>query len=377
MKKAMIFFLVTVLFGTAGFSFIIKSLETPTLDTVAVNDAVMTALLSDDRAEAMNLVSQRLHIEHEKMDKATRGRDTLLLLFSIAYVFFIAAAGLILYTYCQRSVLAPFRKLRSFARNVAMGDLDIPLEMDRQGSFGAFTESFDLMRGELKKARDSEYAANRSKKELVALLSHDIKTPVASIKAATELMLVTATDEKERVQLERIESKAEQINTLITNMFLATLEELQTLSVTVTEVQSTMIPRLIGIADPKGLVNPYSIPSCVVLTDVVRLQQIFDNVFGNSYKYAGTDITIHSAFDGPFLVIIVEDYGPGVSDDELSLLTGKFFRGKNATEKGGYGLGLYISKSLLDDMSGDLSCENRAPGFAVKLRLRLAGFENK
>ena len=374
MKKALIFFLVIVLLGTAGFLLIIRGLETPTLDTVAVNDAVMTALLSDDRTEALNLVNQQLQIEYENMSAATRSRDTLLRFFSIAYVLLIAAAGAIFYAYCQRSVLAPFRKLRSFARNVAMGDLDVPLEMDKQGSFGAFTESFDLMREELKKARESEHAANRSKKELVALLSHDIKTPVASIKAATELMLVTATDEKERAQLERIESKAEQINTLITDMFHATLEELQALSVTVTEVQSTVIPRLIEIADQKGLVGPFSIPSCVVLTDIVRLQQIFDNVIGNSYKYAGTDITIHADFDGPFLVIVVEDHGSGASDDELSLLTNKFFRGKNATDKSGYGLGLHISKALLEDMSGELSCENRAPGFAVRIRLRLAGF---
>ena len=376
MKKAMIFLFAAVLLGSAGFLLIINGLDTLTLDTVAVNDAVMTALSSADRDEALNHVSRQLQAEYERMSAATRNRDALLRLFSIAYVFSIAAAGAVFYAYCQRSILAPFRKLRSFARNVAMGDLDVPLEMDRQGSFGAFTESFDLMREGLKKARESEYAANRSKKELVALLSHDIKTPVASIKAATELMLVTAAGEKERAQLERIESKAEQINTLITNMFHATLEELQALSVTVAEVQSTMIPGLISISDPKGLARPFNIPSCVVLADAVRLQQIFDNVIGNSYKYAGTGITIRSGFDGPFLSIAIEDHGPGAPDDELPLLSNKFFRGKNAVDKSGYGLGLHISKTLLEDMSGDLSCENRAPGFAVRIRLRLAGFES-
>ena len=77
--------------------------------------------------------------------------------------------------YCSR--LTPFRKLRRFARDVAAGNLDIPLEMDSYGSFGAFTESFGLMREELKKARENERAADQSKKELVASLSHDINTP--------------------------------------------------------------------------------------------------------------------------------------------------------------------------------------------------------
>jgi len=373
MKKAVFIFLAAVLLGLAGSFIIIGSFGAPALDTVAVNDAIMTAMLSDDHDEAISAVNRLLQLEYEKVDAAARGRNTALRLFLCVYTGVVAVAGVLLYNYCQRNVLAPFRKLRMFARNVAMGNLDVPLEMDRQGSFGAFTESFDLMREELKKARENERAADRSKKELVASLSHDIKTPVASIKATTELMLVSATDEKERAQLERIESKAEQINTLITDMFHATLEELQALSVTVAEVHSTALPRLIENADHKGFVSPFDIPNCIVLADTVRLQQVFDNVIGNSYKYAGTDISVQADFDGPFLVIIIEDRGPGSPEDELPLLTNKFYRGNNAAEKSGYGLGLHISKTLLEDMSGDLKCENRPHGFAVTIRLRLAG----
>ena len=372
MKKAVLLFLIAVLLGFAGIFFIIAGTVAPGPDTVAINDAAMTALESDDRAEALRLINQQLEREYDRLNVAAEKRTAVLRVCLLVYTALVAAAGLLFYNYCQRNILAPFRKLRQFARNVAVGDLDVPLEMDRHGQFGAFTESFDLMREELKKARENEYAADRSKKELVASLSHDIKTPVASIKAATELMLVTARDDKERAQLERIEAKAEQINTLITNMFHATLEELQALSVTISEVHSTQIPRLIENADHKGSVRPFDIPSCIVLTDLVRLQQIFDNVIGNSYKYAGTDIDVHSGFDGPFLVITVEDYGNGAPDGELPLLTTKFYRGVNANEKSGYGLGLYISKVLLEDMSGDISCENRRGGFAVCIRLRLA-----
>lgn len=90
-------------------------------------------------------------------------------------------AGYFFYIQCK--IIKPFRKLKRFAERIAKGNLDIPLEMDRHNLFGAFTESFDIMRSELKKARIAEARANTSKKELVAKLSHDIKTPVASIKA--------------------------------------------------------------------------------------------------------------------------------------------------------------------------------------------------
>lgn len=85
--------------------------------------------------------------------------------------------GLIYYFYIR-----PFRKLQKFAENIAKGNLDAPLSIYNRDYFGAFTESFDLMREELKIARESEYKANVSKKELVAELSHDIKTPIATIK---------------------------------------------------------------------------------------------------------------------------------------------------------------------------------------------------
>ncbi|HBU12385.1 MAG TPA: sensor histidine kinase [Clostridiales bacterium] len=327
---------------------------------------------SGDPNEATTRLTQTIVDEMKNTDAARQSRDGRLRIFLLLYIGLLAAAGIGLHLYCEKRILAPFRKLQGFARDIAAGNLDLPLAMDRQGIFGAFTESFDLMREELKSARENERSADRSKKELVASLSHDIKTPVASIKAAVEFMLVTQRGEKDKRQLLRIGEKAEQINTLITNMFHATLEDLQELGVSVAEVESTVIPRLIRSADYRGLIRPFEIQSCIVLADAVRLQQIFDNIIGNAYKYAGTELEVHSVIDGQDLIIEVMDFGPGVPDDELPLVPVKFYRGKNAAEQSGYGLGLYIAGSLLSRMSGGIHCENRADGFSVILSLRLA-----
>jgi signal transduction histidine kinase len=105
----------------------------------------------------------------------------------------------------------------------------------------------------------------------------------------------------------------------------------------------------------------------------VRLQQVLDNIIGNSYKYANTEIEINARFENQYLVIDISDTGSGVPDDELPLLLNKFYRGKNAGDKSGYGLGLHISRFLLEQMSGEFRCENRpGGGFAVILMLRLA-----
>ena len=141
------------------------------------------------------------------------------------------------FLYMRRTVIKPFHKLKGFAERVADGNLDIPLEMDRQNLFGAFTESFDIMRSELKRARIAEAKANESKKELVAKLSHDIKTPVASIKAASEVGAALSSEEKDRKNYEQIIQKTDQINTLVTNLFSATLEELNELTVTPSDLK--------------------------------------------------------------------------------------------------------------------------------------------
>jgi signal transduction histidine kinase len=67
------------------------------------------------------------------------------------------------------------------------------------------------------------------------------------------------------------------------------------------------------------------------------------------------------------------DFGAGVPEEELPLLFNKFFRGKTGGAKSGYGLGLYISKYLMEQMSGEIRCNNRPGGFSIRLMFRLAG----
>ncbi len=269
------------------------------------------------------------------------------------------------------SVFKPFKELKSFAAHIARGSLDIPLKVRPGNPFGAFTESFDIMREELAAARESEHAANRSKKELVASLSHDVKTPVASIKAISELMLLQANDEKTIKQLNMIYSKAEQINLLVTDMFHATLEEIQQLKVEPAEHLSNIIEEMIANVDYYDRIRSGPIPPCAILADASRLQQVFDNIVSNAYKYAGTDITISSRIRDGFLEIDIDDYGKGVASDDIPLLTGKFYRGTNAEGISGTGLGLYISHTFMQRMQGDLAYGNRDDGFTVTLKLKL------
>ncbi len=271
--------------------------------------------------------------------------------------------------YLQRVVIKPFEKMKRFAARIAGGNLDIPLEMERQNLFGAFTESFDLMRSELKKARMAEARANASKKELVAKLSHDIKTPVASIKAASEVGAALSPDEKSRENYRQIIQKADQINTLVTNLFSATLEELQELAVTPSDLKSEELRALLENADYLHRAETPTVPDCLLFADKLRLQQVFDNLFANSYKYANSKIELAVWMEEKFLAVSLEDHGGGVDTSELPLLKEKFRRGSNTKDIEGAGLGLYISDFCMKKMGGRLDIENGSTGLKATVRI--------
>lgn len=308
---------------------------------------------------------------HNRWDEQIKGR----MIFCILMICMALETALVFITFflIKRNFIQPFQKLQEFAVHVAGGALDFPLQMDAQNVFGAFTESFDLMREELKKARFLEREANRSKKELVAKLSHDIKTPVASIQAISELMLLSARQEKEIHQLTTIKEKSEQIDGLISDLFHATLEELQELSVMPEEQSSLLLQDMICSADYQNLAVLSRIPECMVIFDKIRLQQVLDNIFSNSYKYADTPISVSFVCEDCWLCMLIEDRGPGVSKEECPLLFEKYYRGKNGEGQSGAGLGLFISHYLTEQMGGLIYCANTADGFQMKLLLRLAG----
>lgn len=338
--------------------------------SITYNDAIkhrdtVVDILSNGNTEGKVII-------YNDSDKQLKIAKTYLIIGTIVIflLLFLVFIGYI--TYLRKALVKPFNKLKSFAQSIAEGNLEVPLAMDRNNLFGAFTESFDIMREELAKSRENERKANQSKKELVAQLSHDIKTPVASIKAISELMGVKTKDEKEKKQLETIGEKADQIDLLINNMFHATLEELQEIKVNPGEEESTQLPDLISKADYRKLVKLKSIPECIVIFDRIRLQQVFDNIISNSYKYATTRIDVDSYIEEDYLVINFRDYGKGVLNEELPLLYSKYYRGSNAKNKSGSGLGLYISKYFMQQMNGDIYFNNLSNGFVVTIELRIA-----
>ena len=274
------------------------------------------------------------------------------------------------YIFLKKKILTPFHKINSFAARVAEGNLDIPLTMDKEHVFGEFTEAFDLMRSELKKARLAEKKANDDKNEMVAKLSHDIKTPVASIKSTSEIGFEVTNEERTKKMFNVINVKTDQIKALVDNLFNSSVRDVTEIAVNPGNYDSKDITGLIKNADYLNRAGDFSIPHCSVFMDKLRLQQIFDNIFTNSYKYADTEISVQTGFVDEYLVISIADKGPGVKDEELLMLKQKYKRGSNATDKDGAGLGLYLVDYFCRKMDGELKLANLEKGFEVSVYLR-------
>lgn len=303
-------------------------------------------------------------------------KQTAAILLAVLFLLQLGA-GIGYFCWINRRIIKPFERLRGFAGRIAGGNLDIPLEMDRGNVFGAFTESFDIMRSELKQARQAEREANQSKKELVAKLSHDIKTPVASIKAASEVGAALAGEKRQRETYQQIIKKADQINTLVSNLFAASLEELSQLSVKPEDMCSEALSELLEQADYRHYAKLRESPSCMIYADRLRLLQVFDNLFANSYKYADTPIQVDFYQKECYLAVVVEDFGGGVGQEELPLLKQKYIRGKNAEGLEGAGLGLFISDYFMKEMKGELSLQNGEHGLRVTVSLLLSGMSDE
>ena len=303
----------------------------------------------------------------------------------LVFILLFLAGMLVFGFYVRKNILVPFRNMKSFAAKVAQGKLDEPLVMDKDNMFGAFSESFDIMREELADAKERELNLQKKERELVASLSHDLKTPVTGIKVTAELMKMRLSVESEQglskevissldEDAEGIYKKAEQIDELLADLFTSTLDDLGEFKVSCRDEESKVLADIVKNVDnrAKAVIDP--LPEVIINIDKKRMLQVIGNIISNSYKYADTKIDIHFNISGRYLEMMIKDYGPGVSPGEIDLITNKFYRGKDwqDSDKDGHGLGLYISKMLMNKMNGDLITESDGKGLEITLVIPLS-----
>ncbi len=329
----------------------------------------------------MDIKDGKVYIEVYKDDRFTDTQLRLSITILIAFIL-LGMLSLIFLLMLHKILIKPFNRLEKFAYKISVGNFDEPLPMDKNNTFGLFTQTFDIMRESLLEAQRSRNKIELAQKELIASLSHDIKTPITSIQLMTELLQAINDNDKNDSDnynviaetLETIETKTTQIDLLVSDLLNSALEELGELKVSVTTTESKVLPTIFQNNDPSLKIRIGTIPVCLIEIDVMRMEQIVGNIITNSYKYADTYIDVDFKVNGKYLQININDYGKGIHSEEQELIFTKFYRGENAknSQREGEGLGLYISKILMEKMGGGIEAFNRTDGFTVRMSLCLS-----
>ena len=299
--------------------------------------------------------------------------------FGAVWLVFGASAVIIAgaFLYIGLRIIRPFEKLSDFAQRIAKGDFDLPLNYERENYFGKFTWAFDSMRREIIKARAAEKEAVENNKTVIATLSHDIKTPVASIRAYAEGLEagLDCTPEKRQKYLSVIMSKCDEVARLTDDMFLHSLSDLDKLKMNSERLEFCGFAEgaVTEIGEEYGDVR-FQKPDFTAFVDCDknRLTQIFGNIITNARKYAKTDIYVSLALEGNEVSISFRDYGEGIADQDIPFIFGKFYRGKNCGSEQGSGLGLYIVKYVTEQSGGRVTLKNLEKGLEIKIFLPIA-----
>ncbi|MEE1076385.1 MAG: HAMP domain-containing sensor histidine kinase [Acutalibacteraceae bacterium] len=276
--------------------------------------------------------------------------------------------------YIYFSVLRPFDKLQHFSDSIAKGNFDIPLKYERKNYFGKFTWAFDSMRNEITKARQCEKEAIENNKTVIATLSHDIKTPIASIRAYVEGLQANmdSTPEKRNKYLSVIMRKCDEVAKLTNDLFLHSLSDLDKLKINSEKLElCSFVERVVlEIADEHNDVI-FEKPEfeAFISADKNRLTQIIENIINNSRKYAKTKVDIKLTQADDSVNIHFTDYGKGIPDSDMPFIFDKFYRGKNVEGEQGSGLGLYIVKYLVEKMNGKVLLHNHTNSFEAIVTL--------
>ena len=277
---------------------------------------------------------------------------------------------LLVFLYIYFAILRPFEKLKSFAEELSIGNFDLPLDYERSNYFGKFTWAFDSMRKEITKARSCEKEAIENNKTVIATLSHDIKTPIASIRAYAEGLEANmdTTPIRREKYLSVIMKKCDEVSRLTEDLFLHSLSDLDKLKINseTFELCGYLKNLVEEMAAEQGDIR-FMEPDfrIQISADKNRLTQITENIINNARKYAKSEIKISLEKSESQIFLRFRDFGKGIPDEDMPFIFDKFYRGKNCEEEQGSGLGLYIVKYLTEKMGGKVQLQNHDNGLEV------------
>ena len=222
----------------------------------------------------------------------------------------------------------------------------------------------------------------RAREDVLAIVSHDLRTPLSVVHTTASMLLnpkYQLTPEQIREQHERIRRNVDLMNRMIGDLMDMSSLRAGTLTIDpkpmiVDDALREAVAAHEAPARDKGLALNYVSGTDVMhaQADRARLMQIFQNLLGNALKFckAGDRITISGRTQGKQALIEISDTGPGIAPEDLPHIFEPYYSASRKHQKAGTGLGLYISKGIVEAHGGQIRCISE-PGTGTTFSIAL------
>ena len=268
--------------------------------------------------------------------------------------------------YIKFAILAPFERLSSVPYELSKGNLTAPIKETKNRFFGNFLWGIDILRENIEQQKRRELEMQKEKKTLLLSLSHDIKTPLSAIKlysAALSRNLYSDAKKQHKIA-ENINEKANEIEGYISQIITASREDFFSLEVNMGEFYlSELVEKIAGYYREKlaliktdFIIGKYK--NCLLSGDLSRSVEVMQNIMENALKYGdGRRVELIFPKDDECVQIAIRNGGCTLGKDDLPHIFESFWRGANAGNISGSGLGLYICRQLMRKMNGEIFAE--------------------
>lgn len=281
--------------------------------------------------------------------------------------------------YVYTKVLKPFQDMSNLAYELAKGNLSMPVKEEKSKLFGRFLWGMNMLREKLEENKEKELAFQKERKTLILSLSHDIKTPLSSIELYTKALRSDLYDmqEKKDEALQGIARNVKEIKGYVNEIVTASREDFLNLEVIMGEYYLSEVMKAtesyykdkLSVIHTKFQMDEIS--ECLVKGDKNRMVEVLQNVMENAIKYGdGKRIRISFGEEEDCKLIHVENSGCSLKKEELPNIFDSFYRGSNSTGLKGSGLGLYICKTLMRKMDGEIFAGMKEDVFCATIVVR-------
>ena len=288
---------------------------------------------------------------------------------------------MIVLAYVYQKVLTPFQDMSNLSYELAKGNLSMPVKEEKSKLFGRFLWGMDMLREKLEDNKEKELEFQKERKSLILSLSHDIKTPLSSIELYAKALSENLYDTQERKDeaLQGIARNVKEIKRYVNEIVTASREDFLNLEVTMGEYYLSEVMKATEsyYKDKLSVIHTEfqvdGISECLVKGDRNRMVEVLQNVMENAIKYGdGRRIRISFGEEEDCKLIQIENSGCSLKKEELPNLFDSFYRGSNSTNMKGSGLGLYICKTLMRKMDGEIFAGINENIFCVTVVVRKA-----